>query len=138
MTEQAAGPSQDEQSPSAPPTGQLRLRIEQRDGRSYAARQFHAGDDARAWVLLEDLGDEVAVSVRDEGPGIAEGRLDDAAATTEAPLVLVTHHLEEIPPAFDRVVLLDEGRIVERGTHDELVLAEGLYAELYRTQFART
>lgn len=40
----------------------------------------HVGDDARAWVLLEDLGDEVAVSVRDEGPGIAEGRLDDAAA----------------------------------------------------------
>ena len=43
MTEQAAGPSQDEQSPSAPPTGQLRLRIEQCDGRSYAARQFHDG-----------------------------------------------------------------------------------------------
>ncbi len=40
----------------------------------------HVGDDARAWVLLEDLGDEVAVSVRDEGPGIAAGRLDDAAA----------------------------------------------------------
>ncbi len=40
----------------------------------------HVGEDARAWVLLEDLGDEVAVSVRDEGPGIAAGRLDDAAA----------------------------------------------------------
>ena len=32
--------------------------------------------------------------------------------------------------------MLDEGRIVERGTHDELVAAGGLYAELYRTQFA--
>jgi hypothetical protein len=31
---------------------------------------------------------------------------------------------------------LDEGRIVERGTHDQLVAAGGLYAELYRTQFA--
>lgn len=40
----------------------------------------HVGDDARAWVLLEDLGGEVAVSVRDEGPGIPEGRLDDAVA----------------------------------------------------------
>lgn len=39
----------------------------------------HVGEDARAWVLLEDLGDEVAVSVRDEGPGIAPGRLDAAA-----------------------------------------------------------
>lgn len=40
----------------------------------------HAGADARAWVLLEDLGDRVEVSVRDDGPGIAEGRLDEAAA----------------------------------------------------------
>lgn len=40
----------------------------------------HVGEGARAWVLLEDLGEEVAVSVRDEGPGIAPGRLDDARA----------------------------------------------------------
>ena len=40
----------------------------------------HVGSDARAWVLLEDLGDQVAVSVRDDGPGIAGGRLDEAAA----------------------------------------------------------
>lgn len=40
----------------------------------------HAGADARAWVLLEDLGDEVVLSVRDDGPGIADGRLEQAAA----------------------------------------------------------
>jgi len=44
----------------------------------------HAGADARAWVLLEDLGDRVAVTVRDEGPGIPEGRLE--AARTEGRL----------------------------------------------------
>ena len=38
----------------------------------------HVGPDARAWVLVEDLGDQVEVSVRDEGPGIAEGRLEAA------------------------------------------------------------
>src|SRR5690606_764359 len=38
----------------------------------------HAGADAPAWVLLEDLGDRVEISVRDEGPGIAPGRLDEA------------------------------------------------------------
>lgn len=40
----------------------------------------HAGGAARAWVLVEDLGDEVAVSVRDDGPGIPPGRLERAAA----------------------------------------------------------
>ena len=38
----------------------------------------HAGDDARAWVLLEDLGAEVVLSVRDDGVGIADGRLERA------------------------------------------------------------
>jgi signal transduction histidine kinase len=38
----------------------------------------HVGPDAPAWVLLEDLGHEVVVSVRDAGPGIPEGRLDEA------------------------------------------------------------
>lgn len=40
----------------------------------------HAGDGARAWLLVEDEGDEVVVSVRDDGPGIPPGRLEAAAA----------------------------------------------------------
>ncbi|MFJ5987854.1 MacS family sensor histidine kinase [Lentzea sp. NPDC092896] len=40
----------------------------------------HAGEDARAWVLLEDLGEEIVLSVRDDGPGIPEGRIASAAA----------------------------------------------------------
>jgi signal transduction histidine kinase len=38
----------------------------------------HVGEDAAAWVLLEDLGDRVVVSVRDEGPGVTEERLAQA------------------------------------------------------------
>lgn len=41
----------------------------------------HAGDTAKAWVLLEDLGSEIVVSVRDDGVGIAPGRM--AAAEME-------------------------------------------------------
>jgi signal transduction histidine kinase len=40
----------------------------------------HAGAGANAFVLLEDLGDSVVVSIRDDGIGIADGRLDEAVA----------------------------------------------------------
>jgi signal transduction histidine kinase len=40
----------------------------------------HAGPDAHAFVLLEDLGDAVVVSIRDDGPGIPPGRLAQAEA----------------------------------------------------------
>jgi signal transduction histidine kinase len=44
----------------------------------------HVGPDAPAWVLVEDLGERVLVSVRDDGPGIPAGRL--AAAEAEGRL----------------------------------------------------
>lgn len=40
----------------------------------------HVGEGASAWVLLEAFDDRVEISVRDEGPGIAPGRLEAAAA----------------------------------------------------------
>lgn len=40
----------------------------------------HAGEEAQAWLLVEDDGDEVALTVRDNGVGMAAGRLDEAAA----------------------------------------------------------
>ncbi len=40
----------------------------------------HCGDEARAWVLVDDEGAAVSVTVRDDGPGIAAGRLAEAAA----------------------------------------------------------
>ncbi|MFF7241991.1 MacS family sensor histidine kinase [Streptomyces collinus] len=38
----------------------------------------HAGPDARAWILVEDEPDGIVVTVRDDGPGISEGRLAQA------------------------------------------------------------
>lgn len=40
----------------------------------------HAGPSAHTWILLEDLGVDIAVTVRDDGPGIPPGRLEEAAA----------------------------------------------------------
>jgi signal transduction histidine kinase len=42
--------------------------------------QRHAGPAARAWVLVDDQGDSVSVTIRDDGPGMARGRLAQAAA----------------------------------------------------------
>ena len=53
-------------------------------GAALANVAVHVGHDASAWVLLEDLGDAVEISVRDDGPGIPEGRL--AAAEAEGRL----------------------------------------------------
>jgi len=39
----------------------------------------HGGERAHAWILVEDAPDAVTVSIRDDGPGIAPGRLDEAA-----------------------------------------------------------
>jgi signal transduction histidine kinase len=38
----------------------------------------HAGPQAKAWILLEDLGEEVVLTIRDDGPGIADGLLAQA------------------------------------------------------------
>jgi ATP-binding cassette subfamily B multidrug efflux pump len=47
--------------------------------------------------------------------------------------ILVSHRISTVRAA-DQIFVLDEGQIVERGTHDQLVSAGGLYAELYRQQ----
>jgi len=42
--------------------------------------RVHCGPTTRAWVLVEDEGDAIAVTVRDDGPGVPDGRLEQAAA----------------------------------------------------------
>jgi ATP-binding cassette subfamily B protein len=48
--------------------------------------------------------------------------------------LVIAHRLSTIRDA-DEILVIDEGRIVERGRHGDLVEKNGLYAELYRTQF---
>ncbi len=48
-------------------------------------------------------------------------------------VVIVSHRISAVQDA-DLILVLDEGRVLERGTHDELVQGDGLYASLYRKQ----
>jgi ATP-binding cassette subfamily B protein len=67
----------------------------------------------------------------------SEAAVQAALATTLAgrTSLVIAHRLSTVREA-DQLLVVDGGRIVERGTHAELLAHGGLYADLYRTQFA--
>ncbi|MFI1920676.1 ABC transporter ATP-binding protein [Streptomyces sp. NPDC020377] len=57
-----------------------------------------------------------------------------AEALADRTAIVIAHRLSTVRAA-DLILVVESGRVVERGTHDELLAAGGRYAELHRTQF---
>jgi iron complex transport system ATP-binding protein len=73
--------------------------------------------------------DEPAAGLDLGGRETLVAQLAELAADPDAPtLVLVTHHVEEIPPGFTHALLLREGRVVAAGLIEEVLTAEHLSA----------
>jgi ATP-binding cassette subfamily B protein len=85
---------------------------------------------APAIVIL----DEATSSLDSESEALIQDALDAALANRTS--IVIAHRLSTILGA-DQIFVVDEGRIVEHGTHAELIREPGLYADLYTTQFAR-
>ncbi|OEV01745.1 histidine kinase [Streptomyces oceani] len=74
----------------------------------------HAGEDSRAWILLEDEPDAVLVSVRDDGPGIPAGRLEHAEAEGRMGVALsIRGRLRELGGTAEVVSVPGQGTEVE-------------------------
>lgn len=92
---------------------------------------------AIARLLLRSPGvivlDEATAHLDSESEAAVQRALDVALHGRTA--LVIAHRLSTVRGA-DQILVVQDGRIVERGTHPDLLAAGGLYADLYRTQFA--
>ncbi len=89
---------------------------------------------AIARMLLKDPAvvvlDEATSHLDSENEAAVQAALDEALRGRTS--IVIAHRLSTVRNA-DQIVVLDGGRVVERGTHEQLLAAGGLYADLYRT-----
>jgi len=77
--------------------------------------------------------DEATAHLDSNSEAAVQAALEKALAGRTA--IVIAHRLSTVLRA-DQILVMQEGRIIERGTHAGLVAAQGLYAQLYQRQFA--
>ena len=93
---------------------------------------------ALARVILKDpsilILDEATSHLDSESEALIQEALKHIMASRTS--IVIAHRLSTILAA-DQILVFDRGRIIERGTHTELLALDGLYTQLYQTQFKR-
>jgi ATP-binding cassette subfamily B protein len=91
---------------------------------------------AIARVILKDpallILDEATSSLDSQNEALIQAALEPLLSGRTS--LVIAHRLSTILAA-DQILVLEEGRLVEQGTHAELLDKNGLYADLYETQF---
>lgn len=84
------------------------------------ARSLMAAPDL---LLLDEPGSGLDLGARER---LIDSLNSLATHTSSPPIVLVTHHVEEIPPGFDRILVLAGGRVIASGLLDEVLTSDTL------------
>ncbi|MBB3764740.1 ABCB family ABC transporter ATP-binding protein/permease [Sphingomicrobium lutaoense] len=100
-----------------------------------------SGGEKQRVAIARTLLKDPPILILDEATSALDSRTEEAIQSTlegvakSRTTIIIAHRLSTIVGA-DQIVVLDEGRVAERGTHGELLASGGLYAELWNRQAA--
>ena len=100
-----------------------------------------SGGEKQRVAIARTLLKDPPILILDEATSALDSRTEDAiqatlsGVMTRRTTMMIAHRLSTVTDA-DQIVVLDEGRVAERGTHDQLLAKGGLYADLWARQAA--